>query len=90
MNLTKKLTVPLSAELHERLLALSEEQGLSLADVVRRACESECRHRSARPTTRSRAIQSARIAVLAGMSLAVEAVAERSFESVPCPDDLLP
>lgn len=39
MKPTKRATVLFSSELYERLSRLAEQQGTSLGDLVRRACE---------------------------------------------------
>ena len=41
MELTKKTTILLSPELHERLTRLGRQEGVSLGELVRRACEKE-------------------------------------------------
>jgi predicted DNA-binding protein len=41
MELTKKTTILFPPRLHERLSALARQEGVSLGELVRRACEEQ-------------------------------------------------
>jgi len=82
-GLTKKTTILLQPELHERLTRLAGQRGTSLGELIRTACErqyglggSEERVRAAR--------------ALARLSLPVGSPSEMKEESVPPPERLLP
>ena len=40
-RLTKKTTILLQPDLHRRLMRLADQQGTSLGELVRRACEKQ-------------------------------------------------
>jgi hypothetical protein len=83
MELTKKTTILFSPDLHERLSRLAEQQGTSLGDLVRKACEVQYGLVSAE--TRLEAVRR-----LAAMSLPVGDPRAMKRESVPRAEDLLP
>lgn len=83
MELTKKTTILFPAELHERLTRLAEVRGVSLGELVRRACEE--RYGLVSPEERLAAVRE-----VAALSLPVGDVERLTEESVPHPDDLLP
>lgn len=41
MDLAKKTTILLTEEMHKRLTSLAEREGVSLGELVRKACESQ-------------------------------------------------
>ena len=43
MSLTKRTTVLLTSDLHARLVAVAEQRGTSVGDLIRAACEEACR-----------------------------------------------
>lgn len=82
-KLTKKTTILLTPDLHERLTRLAERRDTSLGELVRTACErqygfggSEERQRAARE--------------LASLNLPVDTPARMKRESVPDPEPLVP
>lgn len=82
-KLTKKTTILLTPDLHERLTRLAERRGTSLGELVRTACErqyglggSEERRQAARE--------------LATLRLPVDTPARMKRESVPDPEVLVP
>ncbi len=83
MELSKKTTILLSPELHERLSRLAELRGTSLGALVREACEEQYGLRP--PEERLAAVEE-----LAELDLPVGTPEEMERESVPDPDDLLP
>jgi len=83
VELSKKTTILLSPDLHARLTALGEQEGLSLGELVRRACERQ--YGLVSPTERLAAVTA-----LEEMALPVGDVATMKQESVPPPEDLLP
>jgi hypothetical protein len=83
MELTKKTTILFPPDLHERLSRLAEQQGTSLGDLVRKACEIQFGLVSAE--TRLEAVRQ-----LAAMSLPLGDPGAMKRESVPRAEDLLP
>jgi predicted DNA-binding protein len=83
MELTKKTTILFPPDLHERLSRLAEQQGTSLGDLVRKACEIQYGLVSAE--TRLEAVRQ-----LAALSLPVGDPGTMKRESVPRAEDLLP
>lgn len=83
MELTKKSTILFPADLHERLTRLAEVQGVSLGELVRRACEE--RYGLVSPDERLMAVRE-----VAALSIPVDDVEQMEEESVPHPDELLP
>ncbi|MGC1406080.1 MAG: hypothetical protein WA938_05015, partial [Candidatus Dormiibacterota bacterium] len=79
---TKKTTILFPPDLHERLSRLAEQQGTSLGDLVRKACEVQYGLVSAE--TRLDAVRQ-----LAAMSLPVGDPRAMKHESVPLAKDLL-
>ena len=82
MELSKKTTILFPPALHGRLSRLAALQGVSLGDLVRRACERE--YGLASPDERLAAVRS-----LAAHSLPVGTPEEMARESVPAPQELL-
>jgi len=83
MGLTKKTTILLQPELHERLTRLAEQRRTSIGALIRTACERL--YGLGGSPERMGAVRS-----LAGMELPVGSPAEMKRESVPSPADLLP
>ena len=82
-RLTKKTTILLQPELHERLTRLAERRGTSIGELIRTACEQQ--YGLAGSEARSRAVTQ-----LASLRLPVGSTADIKRESVPAPDELLP
>lgn len=83
MELSKKTTILLTEELHARLTRLARQEGVSLGELVRRACERQ--YRLVPSEDRLEAVRS-----LAALALPVADPATLARESVPGADDLLP
>ena len=83
MELTKKTTILFPPDLHERLSRLAEQQGTSLGDLVRKACEIQ--YGLVSTEMRLEAVRQ-----LAAMSLPVGDPGAMKRESVPRAEDLLP
>jgi hypothetical protein len=83
MKRTKKTTILFPPDLHERLSRLAEQEGTSLGDLVRKACEIQYGLLSAE--TRLEAVRQ-----LAAMSLPVGEPGAMKREAVPRAEDLLP
>lgn len=75
----KKTTILFPPDLHERLSRLAEQQGTSLGDLVRKACELQYGRASAE--TRLEAVRQ-----LAAMSLPVRDPGAMKRDSVPWAD----
>lgn len=83
MELSKKTTILLSPELHERLIRLAEHRGTSLGALVRRACEV---HYGLVPVeARLEAVRE-----LSSLALPVGTPQEMERESMPTAEELLP
>ena len=83
MALTKKTTILFPPDLYARLSRLAEQQGTSLGNLVRKACELQYGRVSAE--TRLEAVRQ-----LAAISLPVGNPGAMKCESVPRAEDLLP
>ncbi len=83
MELSKKTTILFPPELHEHLVKVAHQRGVSLGTLVRQACESA--YGSVRGDTRRTAVRQ-----LADMSLPVADPDTLGRESVPTPGELLP
>ncbi len=83
MELSKKTTILFPPDLHDRLLKLAAERGVSLGSLVREACVSRYGHVSSEDRL-------AAAEELSGLSLPVGDVHEMKRESVPEPEDPLP
>jgi predicted DNA-binding protein len=83
MELSKKTTLLFPPELHERLSRLAAHRGVSLGDLVRRACEAQYGAPSVEERTEA-------VERLRALSLPVGTPARMKQESVPSPDELLP
>ena len=83
MELSKKTTILLTEELHARLTGLAELEGVSLGELVRRACESQ--YGIISREDRVKAVRS-----LAALGLPVADVQTMTRESTIEPDELLP
>ncbi len=82
-ELTKKTTILLQPELHERLTRLAGQRGTSLGELIRTACERQ--YGMGGSEERLRAARS-----LAALSLPVGSPSEMKKESVSTPEQLLP
>jgi predicted DNA-binding protein len=83
MELSKKTTILLSPEQHEHLTRMADKLGLSLGELVRRACEE--RYGTVSEEDRLQAVRE-----LGELSLPVGDASEMERESVPEPEDLTP
>ena len=83
MELSKKTTILFRPEMHERLVQLAAFRGMSLGDLVRRACEREY-------AISSREERLAAVDDLADLRLPVGTPTEMALESVPDPEGLMP
>ncbi len=83
MELSKKTTILLSPDLHDKLTRLASQKGLSLGELVRQACEKQ--YGIVSSGDRVEAVRS-----LAALALPVGDVATMKEVSVPNPDELLP
>lgn len=83
MELTKKTTILFSPDLHARLQRLAKQQGMSLGELVRSACERQYGLASADERL-------AAVEALAALELPVGSPEEMARESVPSPDELMP
>jgi hypothetical protein len=83
MELSKKTTILLTEELHERLARLAEQEGISLGELVRRACERQ--YGIVSRQERLQAVKS-----LAALELPVADAETLERESVPDAGELLP
>lgn len=83
MELSKKTTILFPPSLHDRLTRLAALQGVSLGDLVRRACIRE--YGMSSPEDRVEAVRD-----LAALGLPVGTPEEMATESVPAPEELLP
>lgn len=82
-KLTKKTTILLQPDLHERLTRLAEQRGTSLGDLIRTACETQ--YGLAGSDERRRAVRR-----LVALELPVGSPAEMKRQSVPEPSEILP
>jgi hypothetical protein len=83
MALSRKTTILFPPDLHERLSRLAEQQGTSLGDLVRKACEIQ--YGLVSTETRLEAVRR-----LAAMSLPVGDPGAIKRDSVPRAEDLPP
>lgn len=83
MELSKKTTLLFPPDLHEHLARLARVQGVSLGELVRRACEEQY-------GIVSRESRLAAVREIRAMALPVSDTVQMEFESVPRPEDLLP
>lgn len=83
MELSKKTTILLTPDLHDKLSRLASNKGISLGEVIRQACEKQYGI-----TSMSDRVDAVRR--LAALALPVGDVATMKDESVPTPDALLP
>lgn len=83
MDLSKKTTILFPPTLHDRLAKLATLRGVSMGDLVRRACEQQY-------GAASRDERLAAVRDLAALSLPVGEPEEMAAESVPRPEELLP
>lgn len=81
MELTKKTTLLFPPDLHEHLSRLAQQRGVSLGELVRRACETQY-------GLVSRESRLAAVRELAEMSLPVADPEQMERESVPDPESL--
>lgn len=83
MELSKKTTILLSPELHERLSRIARERDVSLGHLVRTACEKQYGIASEKERTDA-------VLALARLSLPVGEPSQMERESMPAPEELLP
>jgi hypothetical protein len=83
MELSKKTTLLFPPDLHRHLTRLARQRGVSLGELVRRACEAQY-------GTVSKESRLAAVRDLEALSLPVGDAAQIENESVPGPADLLP
>jgi hypothetical protein len=83
MELSKKTTLLFPPDLHRQLSRLAQQRGLSLGELVRRACEAQY-------GIVSKESRLAAVRDLEAMSLPVGDPEQIERESVPAPEDLLP
>lgn len=83
MELSKKTTLLFPPDLHEHLAQLARLQGVSLGELVRRACEEQY-------GIVSRESRLAAVREIREMALPVGDIALMELESVPRPEDLVP
>jgi predicted DNA-binding protein len=82
MELTKKTTILLPPDLHERLSTLAAQKHVSMGELIRKACEQQ--YRLAPKEERIAAVQA-----LAKLSLPVASPKKMKKESIPSPKELL-
>ncbi len=82
-KLTKKTTILLQPDLHRRLTHLADQQGTSLGELVRSACEKQ--YGIGRSEERMRAARA-----IAALELPVSEPAQMKRESQPKPNEVLP
>ena len=83
MELSKKTTILFPPDLHDRLIRLARQEGTSLGDLVRSACERQ--YGLATLEERVAAVEA-----LAALDLPVGTPEEMARESVPDPEELMP
>ena len=83
MDLSKKTTILLTEELHERLKRLAALQGTSIGELIRRACELQ--YGLVPADERLEAVKA-----LAALRLPVGDIHDMEKDSVPPAEDLLP
>jgi hypothetical protein len=83
MELSKKTTILFPPDLHDRLVKLASERGVSLGCLVREACVAQYGHVSSEERL-------AAAEELSSLSLPVGEVHEMKRESVPEPEEPLP
>jgi hypothetical protein len=83
MELSKKTTLLFSPDLHRQLTRIASQRGVSLGELVRRACEAQY-------GIVSRESRLAAVRELASMSLPVGDPEQIERESVPDPEAPLP
>lgn len=83
MELSKKTTLLFPPDLHEHLAHLARQRGVSLGELVRRACEAQY-------GMVSRESRLAAVRELEALSLPVSSPDQMERESVPEWKDLLP
>jgi hypothetical protein len=83
MELSKKTTLLFPPDLHRQLTRVARQRGMSLGELVRRACEAQY-------GIVSRESRLAAVRELEAMSLPVGDPDQLERESMPDPEDLLP
>ncbi len=81
-ELSKKTTILLSPELHDRLTRIAQERHVSLGHLVRTACEKQYGIASARERIEA-------VRRLGELALPVGEPGKMKRESVPSPEDLM-
>jgi len=82
-GLTKKTTILFPSPLHEHLIRVARQRGVSLGQLVRDACELQYG-----VVTEEDRLRAAR--AIGQLSLPVGSPEDLKRESVPAPEDLLP
>ncbi len=83
MELSKKTTLLFPPDLHRQLTRVARQRGISLGELVRRACEAQY-------GVVSRKSRVAAVRELEAMALPVGDPDQMERESLPDPEDLLP
>jgi predicted DNA-binding protein len=83
MELSKKTTILFPPDLHDRLMRLAKQKGISLGQLVRAACEAEYEYASSNEKLQA-------VEELSELSLPVGTPQEMKREMTPSPEDLLP
>lgn len=83
MELSRKTTILLSPELHDRLTRLAEQEQTSLGELVRRACEAQYGVTSEEDRLDA-------VKAIGDLRLPVGTVEAMNREATPTPEDLLP
>ncbi len=83
MELEKKTTILFPPQLHSHLARVAKQEGVSLGQLVRVACEAKYGSTSTEARTRA-------VGELGRLALPVDDVREMKNESVPRPETLIP
>ncbi len=83
MELSKKTTILFPPNLHDHLVQLAQRMGVSLGELVRRACEAQYGILSEEERVKA-------VAELASLALPVGETGTMKRESTAEPDELLP
>ena len=83
MELEKKTTILFPPQLHSHLSHIAKQEGVSLGQLVRTACEAKYGSTSTEARTRA-------VSALSRLALPVEDVREMKKQSVPKPESLMP
>ena len=83
MDLEKKTTILFPPQLHSHLSRVAKQEGISLGQLVRAACEAKYGSTSTESRTRA-------VGELGRLALPVDNVRAMKHESVPKPEMLMP